>query len=567
MDNVGNLRTPGVCLVFLLVFTLGSPLPSGAADGISLTALSDVVDERVFPWVSPAIADLGRELRATEAAVRAADPDISLATWAAYGSGFLRHVIRGRDLDCLVVFDLGTVPAAEATTRTLARVDTVVRAFWVRTQAEQRDPALVAWKMEGVDATGRLDNRDAAREILERALTSKTARMLSVRLPREDGAGLATVMPGREVPLPAMPDAKYLSNAVRYREAMPTAIRQLSVMIFFTVNVVHDDGSRRRWTLTPSLTWLGIPIPFEPLVHFVAFPDVRARSRFAELMDLSSDTIRTRLRLAADLLRTGRSVFERGSATKALKRMHQALEVMGPVFDPATRRRIDENIRRWLDAPAARELSDLEKVGVTMQEMGSNPALHALFKQSGTLADVASHWVQAVADMQPLFPKSADALAALATELKRLTAEDAGPERDAWGALAKQAAKLATETGPERGALEADFATLERPLRDAGWRFLPVVGADEGHVLVSRAHLGPAGVSGAVLARMCYGDFRFRLQPEEGTPVFRLPLRYVRGPAQERRVRWVRHRLRHADQRLRARILGARRTAPHPLCR
>ncbi|MCB9828408.1 MAG: hypothetical protein H6806_01420 [Planctomycetes bacterium] len=530
--------------------------PTLGAEPATLTTLSDAVDTRAFRWAAPAVGKLDAELTAVAEAAHASDASISLATWAAYGSGFLRYVQRGRDLDCMAVFDLGAVPAAGAAERALARVETIVRAFVARTLQDRQDPGLVPWKVEGADAEGRIENREQGLALLDRALTSRSDRALSVVMPRADGSGLATVMMPGEVPLPAMADAAYLSNAVRYREGMPAAIRQISVMLYFTIEVEHPDGARRRWMLTPSLTWLGLPIPFEPLAFFLAFPHAQARDRYAHLIDPARDLLQTRLWLAADLMRTGRAMYDKGSATKTLKRMHQALELVGPALAGPTRTSLEQHLSAWLAAPPARELSDLEKVATIMKEVARIPALHQLYVGSGTVKDIASHWTSACDEMVPLYPGHRAELQAVAAELARLAAAGDTPEPEAWETLSRQAGALATDTGPTEAEVDRDLAQLEALLVNAGWRFVPVVGADGDRISVSRSDLAQSRIYAPALEARRYGDFGFDLG--EGEATFRLPLRLKHEPAEQQALACLRCRLGPADAAFRSRLQRAR---------
>ncbi|MGE0191424.1 MAG: hypothetical protein AB7T63_05205 [Planctomycetota bacterium] len=559
-DRRGRWASVPLAFLLLLVpWTSGRFAPTSVAEEpAQLSALSDSVDARAYPWVAPAVARLDAELDTVAERASGEDPSISLVTWAAYGSGFLRHVTRGRDLDCMAVFDLGTVPVDEAAERALGRIEVVLRALIARTHEEPRDPGLAPWKVEGADAEGQIENREQGLEMLRGTLAARTHRPISVRLERGDGVGQATVMAPGEVPLPAMPDAAYLSNAVRYREGMPTAIRQVSVMLYFVVQVEHADGARRRWILTPALTWLGLPIPFEPLAFFLSFPDRSARERYAQLLDRSHDFLETRQWLAADLLRTGRAQYDRGSATKTLKRMHQALDVLGAALEPSVRARLERDLAAWLDAPSARELSDLEKVATIMKEVARVPALHALYVASGTVEAIRAHWTQALAAMASQVPDHAQALGDLAAELARLAdvGEQADPE--AWAAVSEQAAALSTATGPDVAAVERALALLEAPLLRAGWRFVPVVGAEGLRIQVAAKHLREARVHAPALRAARYGDFTFDVVESDAEPIFYLPLRLKREPAERRALAELRCRLACVDARFRSRLGGAR---------
>ena len=106
--------------------------------------------------------------------------------------------------------------------------------------------------------------------------------------------------------------------------------------------------------------------------------------------------------------------------------------------------------------------------------------------------------------------------------------------------------------------MERDLARLEQPLLDAGWRFLPVQGASEGRIHVSAQHLEGAGVRESLLQSRRYGDFTFEVRRAQGAPAFWLPLRIVRGKAENRALACLRCRLARLDACLRWRIDRAR---------
>ena len=155
--------------LFISVVLYLSFIPALAAS--ELVPSTNVIDTRTFQWIQPSISRLESELGQVVRELREKGFPIDLASSGAYGSGFLRYVAVGRDLDYLAVVDLGSVEHEGSPERTiLDRVEAVLKTFARRMDRGGEDPGLIPFGVDGLGKKGGLEKRSLIKVRLVEAL-------------------------------------------------------------------------------------------------------------------------------------------------------------------------------------------------------------------------------------------------------------------------------------------------------------------------------------------------------------------------------------------------------------
>ena len=151
------MRTTAKSLFVSAIFCL-SLIPALAAP--ELVPSTNVIDTRTFPFIETAILRVESDLSQVASELRRKGLPINLASFGAYGSGFLRFVAAGRDLDTIAVFDLGSVKyGGSPESIILDRVEAVLKTFTRRMDRGDKDPGLIAFDLDGLEKKGELEKR------------------------------------------------------------------------------------------------------------------------------------------------------------------------------------------------------------------------------------------------------------------------------------------------------------------------------------------------------------------------------------------------------------------------
>jgi hypothetical protein len=258
---------------------------------------------------------------------------------------------------------------------------------------------------------------------------------------------------------------QYLSDLVRSRPGMATAVREIAVQLWFRATLLDpaQPGRERRVLLLPSHGAGHRPIGVRDLLWFAAFPTIEDRSRFLELVAEGPDLFHLRVTAAAELLDAVEGELLRGNPHKALKRLHQAFDLLAPGLDELTRADLEAALAMALSSPAATLLHDLDQTAGKLAPTAARPVPLALLATCGTLRAVEAAYAPRLDALAVDAPSDvAVRLAALRALLGRAVAG-----APAWPQVSRDAAALAAELGPGEEDVRRWVAVLREVLARA----------------------------------------------------------------------------------------------------
>lgn len=499
--------------LFISVVLYLSFIPALAAS--ELVPSTNVIDTRTFQWIQPSISRLESELGQVVRELREKGFPIDLASSGAYGSGFLRYVAVGRDLDYLAVVDLGSVEHEGSPERTiLDRVEAVLKTFARRMDRGGEDPGLIPFGVDGLGKKGGLEKRSLIKVRLVEALNRlQQGSALEVQLRDSSGRMVPWLLPKGELVLPVSTKVFYFTNLARYREEMFQAIRTVSVELFFFVRIKDRDGDVHHLLIEPSHVKSGSRIILRNNQFFVVFPSPDRRRRLVKIVGQES-VVSDRVASGNDLLSAAERELAKGRIIKSLKRLYQARELLGPMFSDQELAPLDEQLKKWFQAPAASVFNDLEEVAETISLSISSGHYKTFVAHESV--DQTVKWYQS--QCLKLSKNSADhrtLMLKLYDQLGRAGKSSSVERAGAWEKVQALTDQLSREMGPPREAVAEWILRFKQRLAKAGIEKIPVAGSLGDRIFVLAEALERLGIEPSLLRARAMGGYRFAVIPRD----------------------------------------------------
>ncbi len=501
-------KTLFISLILCVCFT-----PSVAAP--ELFPASNVSDTRTFKWIEPAIVRLNTELGQVVKSLRKKGIPIDLASFGAYGSGFLRYVAAGRDLDTLTVFDLGSVEYERSPEETiLNRMEDVLKTFAAKMRSGKKDPGLVPFAVDGLGKNGGLAQRFHTKVMILEALNSlRQDTPLDVRLRSRSGRMVPWLLPPGELVLPISTKAFYFTNLARYRETMDQAVRTITVEIFFFVRIKDRRGQVYHLLMEPSFPKFGARIILRNNQFFVVFPSADKRKRLVKIVGKERAII-DRINSGTDLITAAERELGRGRIFKALKRLYQARELLGPMFTDKELAPLDGRLKSWFKGPAASVFHDLEEVAETMT-LSIKAGDYKTFVDNGDVTKTTKWYQAQCVKFSKSQPDHRTLIMRLHDQLGRAEKSMGANQVKAWEEVQSLTFQVSQAMAPPREPVAQWIKLFRKRLDKAGISQVPVSAALGDRIFVLKEELDPQEISPSSLRTYAYGGFRFAVIPKD----------------------------------------------------
>ncbi|MEW6279955.1 MAG: hypothetical protein AB1758_15100, partial [Candidatus Eremiobacterota bacterium] len=332
---------------------------------------SPYVSEDAFLFVEPPVELLRQRLRMVQRVAQGRGVHLHYVYQGLYGSGFLPLNPVGNDLDAAVGVHLGRVrllPGAEAaaTRQVLWRVEQFLQVV-EQVFSRQEGPEMAVLRFRLLK-DGRFKDRHKLVERMRASLADVArGRPHAVLVDSLYGLRVPTVLAPSESYLYETTRIELLSNQVRSTDWMTPGIRGFQVMFHFYCDLeVEGRGLVEDFPFHPTFVPSGRVLRLEedPLTSVPA--DAESASFFTRVaLDDPDAVAERRLWLATDLLSEVDRNLAAGNPLKALKRLYQAANALGPVLPPDYFTRLHASVGRALGDP---DLQLCNEIG-TLAEM------------------------------------------------------------------------------------------------------------------------------------------------------------------------------------------------------
>lgn len=351
-------------------------------------------DSAPFPYLGQVVQALNYRLRDVELAGRRSGFRFRHVFQGGCGSGFLRENTVGNDLDYMVTVHLGELetdladPAAAANAL-LTRMESYLGLFH-RVVRDQGGPDLAL--SDGVNMRGaHLRDRTRLQQYLAESLAAlREGRPRYFFLDTDFGRHIPCYAPEGELCLPDELMAKLMSNRIQYDPSMFPGIREVGLLFRFYCDLVYPgrDGAaavKRNVPVNPmhsSGRVLGL--------HnvFIGLAPIGRESAACLRGEIGSDParwVRYRLWVGADLLSQVTRYLNAENPLKALKRLHQALDFLEPMFEEDSFAGLRPFLRRHLQDPDVLLCDEIRELSWQAAEVVGSSWLCRLYTSSGDL--------------------------------------------------------------------------------------------------------------------------------------------------------------------------------------
>lgn len=343
-----------------------------------------------FPYLVQVVQALNYRLRDVELAGRMSGFDFRHVFQGGCGSGFLRENTVGNDLDYMVTVHLGKLEAdladpAAAADALLERLESYLGLFH-RVIHEQGGPdlALSDWvNMRGA----RLKDRGHAQEHLAESFAAlRDGRPRYFLFHTDFGRRVPCTVPAGEISLPNELMAKLMSNRIQYNSSMYPGIRELGLLFRFYVDVVQPGGEVARNVPVNPLHSSGRVLALHNV--FLGLAPIGRASAVCLRAEIATDParwVRYRVWVGADLLSQVTRYLNEDNPLKALKRLHQALDFLEPMFEEEAFAGLRPFLRRHLRDPDVLLSDQIRELSWQAAEVVGSAWLRRLYTGSGDL--------------------------------------------------------------------------------------------------------------------------------------------------------------------------------------
>ena len=480
-----------------------------------LVPSTNVIDTRTFPFIETAILRLESDLSQVARELRNKGLPVNLASFGAYGSGFLRFVAAGRDLDTIAVFDLGSVEYGGSPERIiLDRLEAVLKTFAKRIESGDKDPRMIAFDLDGLGKKGGLEKPSLVKVRLVEALDRlQQGSTLEVQLQNSSGKMVPWLLPAGEVVLPISTKAFYFTNLARYRETMFQAIRTVSVELFFFVHIKGRDGSFHHLLLEPAHVKSGSRIVLRNNQFFVVFPSQEKRHRLVKIVGKES-AVSDRIASGTDLITAADRELARGRIFKSMKRLYQARELLSPMFSDQELAPLDDYLKQWFKSPGASVFHDLEDVAETIV-LSINAGDYKTFVTNGDVNQTVKWYQSKCISFSKSSPDHSASILKLHDQLGRAGQSTGAEQAEAWEKVQALTFQVSQEMAPPREPMAEWVKRFKQRLRKAGITQIPVSASLGDRIFVLEEELETSGIKPGPLRAHAYGGYGFSVIPRE----------------------------------------------------
>ncbi|MBN2071502.1 MAG: hypothetical protein JW814_08600 [Candidatus Krumholzibacteriota bacterium] len=370
--------------------------PSGGKPDISLLSIHPATSDLCFPYLDDVVRSLNIRLNDILTVSRARGHDFRYVFQGGYGSGFLRLNTVGNDLDYSLKIHLGELDVTgrdseAAADALLKRIEEFLNSY-LDVMIHDRGPELVPTWFSYM-RKGRLRSRKFHRKHLAESFKSLWKdRVHYMMFESRSGTIVPSSVPAGTLTLwtHLMPSSH--SNQIRYTEDMFPGIREISVGLSFYVDLA-DKGrssgwrSRREVPVMCLHPYSGRMIGLDRYFIFIAPGGERSRE-YVETQVRKDPELFTsyRISVGGDLVEQVEVQLAMGLPLKALKRLHQALDYLKPIFDDSFVAEIEEFLERRMNDPDVLLSEETRVLASQAAAVLSNRTSMDVYLASGDLA-------------------------------------------------------------------------------------------------------------------------------------------------------------------------------------